>query len=374
MNFKKRVNGSWHDTPHYIHNTATDTITTLPAVLHPTDTTATVGLKGNMYQASGVSPTTPIQPQETGERTGNLCSNIAYKTNYYINAQGVETSINGFNIYSISCNPNTNYTISLKSPLGGTTVRVHTYDKGVWIEQTAYISIQDFPSTFTTPNNADEIRISIANTANGNIMLNTGSTALPYEPYGIKIPILSNSTTTNVYLGEVESTRRIKKLVFDGTEDFQRVSISGNLAVFVYTLSEPAYQSNSADVISTHYVGSTSPTAGNVYIASSTTRLGMVDEFSSKSVFQSYLQQQYDAGTPVTVWYVLATPETATINEPLMKIGDYADEVANISIPVTAGANTLSVGTTLQPSEVSVNYKGWHPVSDAHERENGQWD
>lgn len=54
MNFKKRVNGSWDDTPHYIHNTSTDTITT-PAVLYPTDTTATVGLKGQASQQSGTT-------------------------------------------------------------------------------------------------------------------------------------------------------------------------------------------------------------------------------------------------------------------------------------------------------------------------------
>jgi len=57
-----------------------------------------------------------------------------------------------------------------------------------------------------------------------------------------------------------------------------------------------------------------------------------------------------------------------------MKIGDYADEVSGISIPTIAGANTLSVGTTLQPSEITVNYKGWHPVADVHERDSGQWD
>ena len=78
------------------------------------------------------------------------------------------------------------------------------------------------------------------------------------------------------------------------------------------------------------------------------------------------------AGTPVTVWYVLATPETAVVNEPLMKIGNYTDEVSNVSIPVTAGGDTLSVDTTVQPSEVTVNYKGWHPAI-VHERENGVW-
>ena len=72
MDFKKRVNGSWTDTPNYIHNTFTDTITTLPTDIYTNDTTATVGLKGNMEQSSTPTPDNPIQPQETGERTGNL--------------------------------------------------------------------------------------------------------------------------------------------------------------------------------------------------------------------------------------------------------------------------------------------------------------
>lgn len=34
------------------------------------------------------------------------------------------------------------------------------------------------------------------------IMLNLGSTALPYEPYGYKLPITSNDTTTDIYIGD----------------------------------------------------------------------------------------------------------------------------------------------------------------------------
>jgi hypothetical protein len=78
--------------------------------------------------------------------------------------------------------------------------------------------------------------------------------------------------------------------------------------------------------------------------------------------FKSYLQQQYAAGTPVTMWYVLATEETAVVNEPLMKIGDYADtlsmEQAGVSIPTANGSTTLGVETTVPPSEVYIKYRG----------------
>jgi hypothetical protein len=88
---------------------------------------------------------------------------------------------------------------------------------------------------------------------------------------------------------------------------------------------------------------------------------------------KEYFAAQYAAGTPVTVWYVLAEPETGTVNEPLMKIGNYADSLTT-SIPCTAGENTLDVQTTVQPSEVTAGFSGWHPITAVHERENGRWD
>jgi hypothetical protein len=76
--------------------------------------------------------------------------------------------------------------------------------------------------------------------------------------------------------------------------------------------------------------------------------------------FKSYLAAQYAAGTPVTVWYVLDEPETDIVNEPLMKIGDYADTVsceqAGVQIPTNKGSTTVDVDTTLKPSEVYIKY------------------
>lgn len=73
---------------------------------------------------------------------------------------------------------------------------------------------------------------------------------------------------------------------------------------------------------------------------------------------KEYLAAQYAAGTPVVVWYALAGPETAIVNEPLAKIGDYADELhsedTTITIQTVSGRNTLTIDTTLQPSSVSI--------------------
>ena len=88
--------------------------------------------------------------------------------------------------------------------------------------------------------------------------------------------------------------------------------------------------------------------------------------------FKTYLQQQYAAGTPVTIWYVLATETTGMVNEPIRKIGDYADTVSGITIPTITGKDTFDVLTTLKPSEVSLSYTGWHDAS-VKEWDGSEW-
>jgi hypothetical protein len=90
------------------------------------------------------------------------------------------------------------------------------------------------------------------------------------------------------------------------------------------------------------------------------------------SDFAAYCAQQYANGTPVTVLYVLTTPETGIVNEPLMKIGDYADTVSSITVPMITGRDTFDVDTTLKPSEASLNYTGWHDAT-VQEWDGSQW-
>lgn len=257
MNFKKRVNGSWVDTPNYIHNTSTDTITTLPADIYPTDTTATVGLKGQMEQNGTPTPTTPIQPSECGD-----LETVGVKAGQY------------------------------------------------------------------------------------------------------KIPISSANTTTPIYLGEVPTTRRIKKSAVSIT-NIITLSNGNKAGVFTFPdLSEYAIQQYGLCDIAKYDTARRTP--GMFYV----NRMNAIFIGNSNDTLDT-LKAIYDG---CTIWYILETPTTGIVNEPLRKIDDYADEVSGITIPTIAGANTISIGTTLEPSEVSINYKGWHPITDVHEAENGQWD
>lgn len=267
----KKYNGTeWVDTTLRQYKTSTDTLTTLPAVLYPNATTATVRLKGQMVQSLTPSPTTPIQPQECGD---------------------LET---------------------------------------------------------------------------------TGEHAGQY-----KIPISSANTTTPVYLGEVETTRKIKKLVLDGTENWSLATDSA------FRITINGYLRNEDNIpICTHYrcIAPVNKTAdlsdgdAAFLVSSSGNNYFYISDYNYTTAadFKSYLTQQYANGTPVTVWYVLANEETAVVNEPIRKIGDYADVVSGITISTITGADSFDVLTTLKPSEVELTYTGWHDAT-VEEWDGSQW-
>lgn len=199
MNFKRYVEASdtWVDS-HYIMGTSTDTITTLPADLYPNDTTATVGLKGQMEQSGTPSPLHPIQPSECGERTGNFLaanSTSATVNTVTISNDNGKITVTGRASSEIS---STNsawknaFTFRLKA---GTYYFAGSASGGV----SSYLRNANDDTRISMPNdsfvlsNDTDVYIGFYvynnNDKTFNVMLNTGSTALPYEPYGYFIEI-----------------------------------------------------------------------------------------------------------------------------------------------------------------------------------------
>lgn len=178
------------------------------------------------------------------------------------------------------------------------------------------------------------------------------------------IPVTCAGQTVPVNLGEVPTVRRIKKRVFDGSENWTVWVYQ--TAVLFYT---PVTDGTGELVVSSHFgnrkTGSL-PLAGNIaYSGASNSNMffRLLDDTSITTVegFKAWLAAQYAAETPVTVWYILADPTTGSVNEPLAKIGDYADELsstdAGATIPTVKGQNTLTVDTDLQPSEMTIIYR-----------------
>jgi precorrin-4 methylase len=159
--------------------------------------------------------------------------------------------------------------------------------------------------------------------------------------------------------------------VLTGQENWQRTA---NGAYYLGSSACPNnYKKTLSEniVLCTHY-GSQIPTTGSAAVlnnnisfyggTSATYELyiGARDVVDTES-FKQFLADEYSAGHPVTVWYVLATPETAVVNEPLRKIGNYADtlsyEQAGVQIPTNRGNTVIDVETTLKASEMYIKYQ-----------------
>lgn len=332
---------------------------------------------GNAVQNGTPTPDAPVSVDGCGDRTENLfdAQNGEFLRAYIRSTDGWVGS-SGFAFTAIiPCAPNTTYTST--NPLGNRHT-IGCFSSYPAVKDTATTYISDATSdtlTITTGADTKYIGLFFYDSTGGGIppledvkseiMFNTVNTAKPYEPYGYKVPVSCAGTTTPIYLGQAQTLRKIKKLVLTGgvDESWQANGIGTDKAFFYMTISDNA-ESNLL-CVSTHFQ------AKNIW--SSTTVIGVSIEGRNVmrlrpdnastvflSDFKQWLSTQYQNGTPVTVWYVLANEQTGIVNEPLMKIGDYADSITMeqtaVQIPMVHGNNTLSIETTVQPSNVSITY------------------
>lgn len=336
---------------------------------------------GNGSQTGTPTPSAPIMPEMCGVRTGNLClvsqSNSIYYAalnRYSVNNNSV--TVTGEALFGFVCkaSPNTDYAVSAYADKIGAHLRIREYSdvptewstnfvKQPLNKQLTTYSDASFTTdsstnyllvVFYTPPTTTQINIF-------NIMLNSGSEALPYEPYGYKIPLTNAGQTVPIYLGQVSTVRRIKKLVLTGEEKVTPYTGYGAQNCFFVSKSGVT----ASEGLCNFYTNVTNLTpwinTNNSFMVSANTIRIHDGRFSEVSELEGFLAAQYAAGTPVTVWYVLATPETAIVNEPLCKISTYADELsstdAGIIIPTAKGDNTLTVDMPIQPSEMTITVR-----------------
>ena len=353
------------------------TLTGQPPLSFKSDGTPLISwsMKGNGQQTGTPTPDNPVMPEFVGVRTGNLFSAdntsatvgaVTVKNeNGHITIAGKTTAeIYGSNVawknaFSFILKAGTYFLTGANSGGVSTTIRAYSDNTSLAGNNQSFTLVEDTRVFlgFYIYNNTNN---------NFNIMLNLGSTALPFEPFGYKIPISCGGETTPMYLGQVSTVRRIRKLVLTGQESgtwtpnpsIRNGSAFYNLSVFT------GYKSNSGAGYCTHYplATATTDTIGVFFGGNINFITAFSEGIDTADKWKAYLADQYAAGHPVTVWYVLSNEQTTTVNEPLCKIGTYADELhstdAGVTIPTTKGQNTLTIETDLQPSEMTITYKG----------------
>ena len=365
-------------------------LTTATADIEPTiytDGTAITAytLKGNTVQSGTPTPSSPITISGVGNKTANLLD-LASWTN-----QNTDTR-SYFQIVVLFMNDNTQLgktsNIDIRTT-GEKTIAINITEANCNRMQIKHNGSSrdlfignaygEFYGEYTLSFNCiSNDPTTVGGIELQNIMLNSGSTALPYEPYGqYKIPISSNQTAlTPVYLTEqlmkigdtVDSlastgtvTYNIKKLVLTGEEEFSFAYSTAILPMTDYKAG------NTIIYICTHYIAQEPITSATSLNADSfafnpyanTRRLYIKDSVhNTLESFIQFLKDEYAAGTPVTVWYVLATATTESFTAP--------------SIPTTEGANSITVDTTVQPSEFTATWTGWHD-SSVKEYDGSDW-
>ena len=366
MSIKKYSSGSWVTVPYRKYETATDTITSLPkTIIGDGQPISSYTIKGNMSQSGTPTPSNPVYPAETGDKTANLFDKNAATIGYYVSSSTGDLVQNSPSMASdyIPIEQGQQYYWNDPTSRGNAGAFYDsnkTYISGWSSSPTKYV--------FTAPNGASYVRLTATASNIDNLQLNRGEAALDYEPFGYKIPILSNGTTYPAYLAEpirkintyADSlassgtvSRSIKQVAFTGQEEWEHygssvfwtkvenngVLVNGNGLSNSYIYNPTT--SNVPTTIENGECGLTSSN-GRVYIKNT--------NYANATAFKQYLADRYSAGTPVTVWYVLATATTETFTAP--------------SIPTSGTAQTFDVDTTLAPSEVSLTYHGWHEHED----------
>ena len=330
-------------------------------------------ISGNTVQSGTPTPDNPIMPIGCGERTENLLDlSLNNWEQGIINTGGGRTNTDYAirTIGKIKVEPNTTYTLK-----NWDTSKFHiAYHQ--WESDEAYVSDSGWQlkSTivFTTSPKTTLIEFTVrsakfsvihpSDIADSSAFSFVLGDVPPdhYIPYGYKLPLTSAGQGVDIYLGEVQTTRRIKKLVLTGEEDWHKSSVYiGSASVYLRDIAPNAVPFS--PIVCTHLGNKTLPYQyGNGRIDENSLSLWLFNKSVTITDFKSYLAAQYAAGTPVTVWYVLAEPETGILNEPIRKIGDYADTVsmeqAGVSIPTSKGSTTLDVDTTIKPSNVYIKY------------------
>ncbi len=280
-------------------------------------------IKGNTYQSDGVSPDTPQEVKGCGDRTGNLWDkNDTYKCEKYTVFENNTEFYLPKGTYSLSyiCNTTDSFFIRFLDNDENTLAECR-------VRSTDTQGKQNF--TFTIEQDCIKIRV-VENIGCevSNIMLNSGSTPLPYEPYGkYKIPVVMRgknlfdyqaNKNSGIYLNDKGEEARSSIWI---TSDY--IKVSGDYVTLSRIVGQAAsiclYDRDKNFIYGESYASRTSLTValnGAKFVRFSNTNT-------------EYPKSQLELGTEATEYSPYTPPITTPIylDKPLYKIGDYADSV-----------------------------------------------
>ena len=325
-------------------------------------------ITGNTVQNGTPTPENPVEVKAVGDRTANL-----------LNFEDLIAAPSGLmpdgrftfpHLLALYLKPNTTYTCA-SSGTGSITSTQADLSRSIYFCRTDEQSSVNMsnPVTYTTDSTGRVFIGFIDSRTNAQqylnktayVWLNEGSTALPYEPYGYKIPVVTSADgtepiTTPIYLptplysGEVlrsEGSRDVKWGVVD----------LGSLTwVNEFDLSQGQIRADnlSNPIISTMVYGGNCYCQSYMYdgikkyteiknnsIAFSNSK--QIPFLRIKNTSYDNVQDLINSMSGVKLYYELAKPKTETITAP--------------QIPTLNGTTVIDVDTAVKPESMTIKYR-----------------
>lgn len=310
-----------------------------------------------------------------GDRTSNLVDKTKFIYGYRLSNIGtLYTTPSEQNLFAVSefieVNSGEQYIISQRDATRGYARRISFYqskNENSWLSNN-----DDSDLIFTVPNTATYLKFTTLQNYIDSIMLIRG-TSLPttYEPYGYKVPVmvegknlLQNTATSTTTNGVTFTVNNDGSVTCNGTPNsgiYSDLLLSGTLygeKLIIeygnYILSNIGSSSALVAIIGngTHEIGRT---RGN--------DVTFTDDVSW------VLLRCYGVEEPQTVYpmirlasieddtyepYIESTTTNIYLDEPIEENESVSLSDTNTNIPTLDGTNTLSIGTTVQPSNVYI--------------------
>lgn len=331
-----------------------------------------------------------VDGESVGDRTANLF-NGELQNGYWNTLETLaQTSSAAFRSFKIFL-PAGTYTITF-----ATNVNIVRLIADGAITQNIGNNLTEY--TFTTQTN-DDVGFSFRITGtspvpwdNSDIMLNIGSVAIPYEPYGYRVPVTIEGKNLFNNIWEQGNIR-----ADNGQKEASNTMICSDYFPVEYdktysisrTISEGYNNVRGYDASKNYIGGGTTVCSVNNPFVNADAKKGIFKITNSLVAFikfnhysnnlnMKYMIVEGDyTNTPIPPYEPYLEPTTTNLYLPeqIKMVGnevEYMDfkeqkqyfvdgttaDVTLPALPTLSGTNTLSVGTTVQPSKVYLKYKG----------------
>lgn len=306
---------------------------------------------------------------ETIESHGkNLCDNNAFQSGYINPNDGtIRTNPQWLHTDYLYIGDTKTYTYSLYTSVSGNAGRECAFydkDKKFISGSATFITthhVGEASKTFTVPEGAKYIRVSVANLSESqkdtNVQLEKGSTTTEYEPYfyggtataEMLLKVGDYQDEQEILSGDV--TRKIGVKVLDGTEDWAKgQSFYCNTLTGVLQADHSCYCTHYQGIMNNSTVVTDSNTCRVGYHIGSDIDWNRLYIYADRSLyataqdFANYLADQYAAGTPVIVIYPLNASTTETVSpQKLFKNPVTVTEASidNLEVTTTEAEHTV---------------------------------